>query len=51
MIGRYTLFPALLYHPNPYHLALAVAHTVVGGDPDDGGTTAPTGFGDGNLIL
>lgn len=45
------LFPAILYHPNPHHLAPAIPHTVFGRDPDDGCTAAPTGFGNGDLIL
>lgn len=45
------LLAALFHHPDPYHLAPSVAHTVVWSDPGDGGTAAPTGFGDGDLIL
>ena len=44
-------FPATLYHSDPHHLAPAIPHTVVGRDPDDGCTAAPTGFGNCDLIL
>ena len=49
--GRYMLLTALFHQPNPHHLAPAVAHTVVGGDFGDGGTAAPAGFRDGDLLL
>lgn len=49
--GRYTLLTALFHQPDPDHLAPAVVHTVVGGDPGDGSTAAPTGFCNGDLLL
>ena len=49
--GRYTLLPALFHQPDSHHLARSIPHAVIRGNPGNRSTAAPTGSGNGDLIL